>query len=127
MPSNSNSNMVAQPMTSYNKGLGDNWEQQHSGGEESPEFSTICNTTTPAAVTSMAGSSEYSKPNKKYPIQMVQFNDIIKTLNMQIEYDRILQEEQVRRITAETDKFFKGLFIQAKKDPDDPSDNSSSG
>ena len=38
MLSNSNSNMVAPPKTSYYKGLGDNWEQQNAGGEESPEF-----------------------------------------------------------------------------------------
>ena len=54
MLSNSNSNMVAPPKTSYYKGLGDNWEQQNAGGEESPEFFTICNTTTTAAVTSLA-------------------------------------------------------------------------
>ena len=127
MSSNSNSNMVAPPTTSYNKGLGDGWEQQNAGGEESPESAMTRNTTTPAAVKSTAGSSKDSKPKNKYPIQMVQFNDIIKKLNTQLEYDRLLQEEQVRIITTETYEFFKGLFIQAKKDPDDSSDNSSSG
>ena len=91
------------------------------------ESAMTCNTTTPAAVTSTAGSTEDIKPKNKYPIQMVQFNDIIKKLNTQLEYDRLLQEEQVRRITTETDKFFKGLFIQSKKDPDGSSDNSSFG
>ena len=100
MSSNSNSNMVAPPTTSYNKGLGDGWEQQNAGGEESPESAMTRNTTTPAAVPSTAGSSEDSKPKNKYPIQMVQFNDIIKKLNTQLEYDRLLQQDQVRRITT---------------------------
>ena len=100
MPSNSNSNMVAPPTTSYNKGLGNDWEQQNEGGEESTESAMTRNTTTPAAVTSTVGSSKDSKPKNKYPIQMVQFNDIIKKLNTKLEYNRLLQEEQVRRITT---------------------------
>ena len=125
MSSNSNSNMVAPPTTSnYFEGLGDDWDEQKAGGEESPEFAMTHDKTTPAAVKSTAGSSESSIPNKNDLIQMVcdlqhetaQLKDIIR-LNTQLEEKRLVIEKQEKKLTAKAKKeyFFKGLLIKGKK------------